>query len=100
LVVRDSGSGIAPENLGRIFERFFREDSSRSRATGGAGLGLAICKSIVNAATGTIDVSSELGKGTVVRVTIPARRMAAIEIGSRPSESAAANAAERAHGVA
>jgi signal transduction histidine kinase len=99
LEVRDSGSGIAPENLDRIFERFFREDSSRSRATGGAGLGLAICKSIVNAASGTIDVTSELGKGTVVRVTLPAR-VTPIQIGSGQNELGAEDAAPRAHGVA
>lgn len=72
LTVRDSGSGIAPENLGRIFERFFREDPSRSRQTGGAGLGLAICKSIVDGAHGEIQVESEPGKGTLVTVTLPA----------------------------
>jgi signal transduction histidine kinase len=72
LEVRDSGSGIAPENLERIFERFFREDSSRSRATGGAGLGLPICRSIVHAVGGEINVHSELGKGTAVTVTLPA----------------------------
>jgi signal transduction histidine kinase len=99
LEVRDSGSGIAPENLDRIFERFFREDSSRSRATGGAGLGLAICKSIVNAASGTIDVTSEPGKGTVVRVTLPALHAAAVEVSSRPSDSAAETSAPT-HGVA
>jgi signal transduction histidine kinase len=100
LEVRDSGSGIARENLDRIFERFFREDSSRSRATGGAGLGLAICKSIVSAAGGTIDVRSELGKGTVVRVALPAAQADAIEASPRGSESTAADAGERAHGVA
>jgi signal transduction histidine kinase len=91
--------GIAPENLDRVFERFFREDSSRSRTTGGAGLGLAICKSIVNAAGGTIDVTSELGKGTVVTVRLPARTSsarpgAAIEISSGGSETVA-DASER-----
>jgi signal transduction histidine kinase len=89
LEVRDSGSGIAPENLDRIFERFFREDSSRSRATGGAGLGLAICKSIVKAADGTIDVVSELGKGTVVTVTLPARHASAVANESTGSQLAA-----------
>lgn len=98
LEVRDSGSGIAPENLDRVFERFFREDSSRSRATGGAGLGLAICKSIVNAAHGTIEASSELGKGTVVRVMLPSSLAAAVVTGL--GEAAAEDAAPRAHGVA
>jgi signal transduction histidine kinase len=98
--VRDSGTGIAPENLHRIFERFFREDSSRSRATGGAGLGLAICRSIVQAANGTIDVTSEPGKGTLVRVILPALRAPAIERGSYAPESDAAEPAPRAHGIA
>jgi signal transduction histidine kinase len=66
LVVQDFGSGIAPENLTKIFDRFFREDASRSRETGGFGLGLSICKSIVDAAEGEIQVRSALGQGTVV----------------------------------
>ena len=66
LEVRDSGAGIADENLLHVFERFFREDQSRSRKTGGAGLGLAICKSIVDAADGSIEIRSERGKGTTV----------------------------------
>lgn len=70
LAVQDFGSGIAAENLSRIFERFFREDPSRSRQTGGAGLGLAICKSIVDGAQGTIDVQSELGRGTLITVSL------------------------------
>ncbi|UWZ83842.1 sensor histidine kinase [Occallatibacter riparius] len=97
LEVRDAGSGIAPENLERVFERFFREDSSRSRATGGAGLGLAICKSIVNAAQGTIEASSELGKGTVMRVVLPTRLTPAVVNGL--GEAATEDAAPRAHGV-
>lgn len=79
LAVQDSGSGIAAENLGRIFERFFREDPSRSRQTGGAGLGLAICKSIVDGAQGTIAVQSEVGKGTLVRVSLPVAASSAID---------------------
>lgn len=70
LVVQDFGSGIAPQNLTRIFDRFFREDPSRSRETGGFGLGLAICKSIVAAADGEIGVQSVLGQGTVVSVSL------------------------------
>jgi signal transduction histidine kinase len=72
LEVRDAGSGIAPENLPHVFERFFREDPSRSRLTGGAGLGLAIAKSIVENAGGTISIQSEPGAGTLVTVTLPA----------------------------
>ena len=66
--VKDAGPGIAPELLPHVFERFFRADRSRSRATGGAGLGLAICKSIVEAANGAIEMVCEPGSGTVVRV--------------------------------
>jgi signal transduction histidine kinase len=70
LVVQDFGSGIAPENLTRVFDRFYREDPSRSRETGGFGLGLAICKSIVEAADGEIRVQSVRNQGTVVTVLL------------------------------
>lgn len=69
LVVQDFGSGIAAEKLGKIFDRFYREDPSRSRETGGFGLGLAICKSIVEAADGEIRVQSVLNQGTFVTVS-------------------------------
>ena len=68
LEVKDTGQGVAPELLPYVFERFFRADWSRSRETGGAGLGLAICKSIVEAANGSIEMLSEPGRGTKVRV--------------------------------
>lgn len=66
LEVKDCGEGIAEESLPHIFERFYREDSSRSRETGGAGLGLAICKSIMDSAGGTIRAESVQGQGTTV----------------------------------
>ena len=69
LRVRDYGSGISAEALPHLFERFFREDTSRSRETGGAGLGLPICKSIVEAAKGSITVDSHPGAGTTVLIT-------------------------------
>ena len=72
LVVSDTGIGIAPEHLPRIFDRFYRGDSSRSRRTGGSGLGLSICRSIAEAHRGSIEVESEPGKGTRVIVTLPA----------------------------
>lgn len=69
LEVVDTGRGIRADALPHVFERFFREDQSRSRETGGAGLGLAICKSIVESAGGTIRIVSEPGEGTVVTAT-------------------------------
>ena len=69
LQIEDCGTGIASESLPHIFERFYREDRSRSRETGGAGLGLAICKSIVEGAGGSIEVDSIVGKGTTATAT-------------------------------
>jgi len=69
LDVADQGEGIGPEAMHHIFERFYREDGSRSRETGGMGLGLAIYKSITDAAGGTIKVESASGVGTRVEVT-------------------------------
>ncbi len=68
LQVKDAGEGISPESLPHVFDRFYREDRSRSRATGGAGLGLAICKSIVEGGDGTIEIDSAIGQGTTVTV--------------------------------
>ena len=70
--VRDTGAGIAPEHLPHVFDRFYRADPSRSRATGGAGLGLAIARQVVEASGGRITVTSEPGRGTAFRVRWPA----------------------------
>ncbi len=71
LIVRDSGEGILPEDLPYIFTQFYRGEQSRSRETGGAGLGLAIVSSVVAAHHGRIEVSSQPGAGAVFLVTLP-----------------------------
>jgi two-component system, OmpR family, sensor histidine kinase BaeS len=69
--VADTGSGIAAEDLPHLFDRFWRADNSRSRHTGGRGLGLAIAREIVNAHRGAITVVSTVGSGTTVTVRLP-----------------------------
>ncbi len=69
--VRDSGVGISEQELAHIFERFYRSDKSRSRDSGGAGLGLSLAEWIVNAHGGVIHVESEPDRGSVFRVSIP-----------------------------
>ncbi len=68
--VSDTGIGIAPENINRIFERFYRVDKSRSREIGGTGLGLSIVKHIIEAHGQSINVTSEVGKGTTFSFTL------------------------------
>ena len=70
--VRDTGSGIAPEHLPRIFERFYRVDPGRSRDEGGTGLGLSIVKHLVEAHGGTVRAESTVGVGTTIAVHFPA----------------------------
>jgi two-component system phosphate regulon sensor histidine kinase PhoR len=69
--VRDTGIGIPEEDLGRIFERFYRVDKARSRALGGTGLGLAIVKHLVQGLGGEISVQSKLGEGSTFVFTLP-----------------------------
>lgn len=72
VVVADNGQGIAPEHLPHIFERFYRVDSARTRASGGSGLGLAITRAIVRAHGGEIQIVSEPGVGTTFTIYFPA----------------------------
>jgi signal transduction histidine kinase len=71
--VRDTGIGIAPEDLPHVFERFYRSDKARARETGGAGLGLAIAHWIADVHDATLTVDSELGRGAVFRVAFSQR---------------------------
>ena len=87
LEVADSGVGIAPGDRHQIFERFYRARSSTKQPVGGAGLGLAITKAIVEAHGGSIAVESELGLGTTFRVRLPLATAA-----ERPALAAAASA--------
>ena len=79
LIVKDTGSGIPPEHLPRIFERFYRADAGRSREAGGTGLGLAIVRHLVEAHAGNVTAESALGSGTTIRIFFPA--------GASPAES-------------
>ncbi|NLU77186.1 two-component sensor histidine kinase [Micromonospora sp. HNM0581] len=72
IAVTDQGIGIAPTDVERIFERFYRADQARSRATGGTGLGLAIVKHIASNHGGRVDVTSTLGGGSTFTLRLPA----------------------------
>jgi len=71
LIVADQGEGIAPEHIKRVTERFYRVDTSRSRALGGTGLGLSIVKHIVERHRGRLTIESKLGEGTKMHVLLP-----------------------------
>jgi two-component system, OmpR family, sensor kinase len=73
VLVQDDGPGIAPEHVERVFDRFYRADDSRARASGGSGLGLSIVKSIVTAHGGSVALVSVPGQGTTVTVTLNRR---------------------------
>ena len=72
--VEDSGTGITPDALRYIWEPFYRADKSRSKDTGGYGLGLSLCKTIIEAHGGAIDIRSIYGKGTTVSFTLPSEK--------------------------
>ena len=71
LSVSDTGEGIPTRDLDRVFERFYRVDNARARATGGTGLGLAIVKHVVESHGGGVSVASELGAGSIFTVRLP-----------------------------
>jgi signal transduction histidine kinase len=77
-IVEDEGVGMPPEKLARIFERFQQGDGSDSRALGGTGLGLALCRAIVEQHGGRIWADSEVGKGSRFYFTLPI--MAEVEV--------------------
>ena len=74
MAVADTGEGMAPEHLTRIFDRFYRVDQARTRELGGAGLGLAIVREFVELMGGRVTVESTLGEGSCFRVFLPLAR--------------------------
>ncbi len=71
MTIKDNGIGISQEDLPFIFDRFYRSDKSRNRHTGGAGIGLAIVKSIVLAHEGDVKLNSILGSGSELIISLP-----------------------------
>jgi signal transduction histidine kinase len=72
IAVRDTGTGITAEQLERIFDRLYRTDDARDRATGGSGLGLAIARSAARSLGARIEVDSQPGAGSEFRLVLPA----------------------------
>ncbi|MGH8309700.1 MAG: ATP-binding protein, partial [Steroidobacteraceae bacterium] len=78
--VSDTGIGIPAEHVPRLTERFYRVDAGRSRATGGSGLGLAIVKHVLQRHGATLEIESELGRGSTFSCHFPRRRVAEVEV--------------------
>ncbi|CAG0932473.1 two-component system, OmpR family, sensor histidine kinase KdpD [Thermoflexales bacterium] len=72
LIVSDTGIGISPEHLEKVFQRFYQVNGSSKRRYGGVGLGLALVKEIIESHDGQVDVTSEVGRGTTFRIVLPA----------------------------
>jgi signal transduction histidine kinase len=87
ITIRDNGIGIPEADVQNVFVPFFRSDKSRSRATGGVGLGLALARRIVEAHKGTIQITSKLGEGTTVTLELPAE-VAASTVTDHPCRTA------------
>jgi signal transduction histidine kinase len=87
--VADTGSGIPPEHLPRIFDRFYRADKARARAQGGTGLGLAIAKMLVDAHDGQLQLTSQVGVGTQVAMSLPLLASRPARLSDRLGELAA-----------
>jgi two-component system, OmpR family, sensor histidine kinase SenX3 len=99
IAVTDQGIGIAPEDVDRVFERFFRVDQARARATGGTGLGLSIVKHIVQNHGGDVRVWSQPGQGSTFTLLLP-RATGGTRPGASPAPSARASAAPPDHSTA
>jgi two-component system OmpR family sensor kinase len=95
LIVRDDGPGMSPEQATHVFERFYRADPSRSRASGGAGLGMAIVDALVRAHRGTISIDTAPGHGVTITISLPLAAddadVATAEADAAPAEAATAD---------